>query len=107
MRCPTGNVNFGTKSKKALQYIQGLQRNHQMAAAFFSLGLFTQVMSNKAAQTIYNVTTTDWRLFTEAAGQFSPILRHAIGTQAGVLANDYTLNQPERDFWACVLTSSY
>lgn len=99
---PLNNVKLDIISQKALKTIRDKKNAGDMLAATVTVGVFSSIFTkSNPPQAAFNITQTDWSLYTKAMKAVPVITKRAIEKEVEFMILHYQLhNNPKLlQFW--------
>lgn len=104
MRCPViNNFKPDQRDREALRRIRSVQRAGNALEVVMPPGVMATIfLGNSPAQSIYNIHSTEWVLFTQAMNALPSVIRTQIANTAKLRILDGGMAVEQRLFWEAV-----
>ena len=104
MECPDiRNLKLDRADEEALEEIRKVQRAGNLLQVVMPAGVMATIfLGNNAAQTLYNIHSTDWVLFVRAMSTPPGMIRARVRQVAKLRILTGSLSYEQRQFWDAV-----
>lgn len=91
---PIANISLDLESRNALDRIAANQNLAKLLGAAINIGVFNSIFTkNKAPVSAYNITQTDWDLYSKAMAALPAIQKSAINKEIDLMILHYQIGK--------------